>query len=346
MTYSFYNDYSEGAHPKILQALVAGNDDQHVGYGLDEVSALAAAHIRRQFSCPSADIHFVSAGTQANLVTLQSMLRPYEAVVCVDSGHIAVHEAGSVEATGHKVITVPNMNGKLLPERLAAVCDEHTDEHMVAPKVAYISQSTEMGTVYSKEEIEALSAVCKARGLYLYIDGARLASALVATEGGLAMPDIARLADAFYIGGTKNGALCGEAIVLVHPDLQKNFRFHLKQRGALLAKGRTVGVQFEAFFQDDTYLEIARHANAMSRKLADGIRALGYPFLSESVTNIQLPIFPNAVVEALKRSYGFHPWAAVDEAQTCIRLVTSWATREEMVEAFLAELERVGGEVV
>lgn len=333
--YLFFNDYSEGAHPKILEALQKTNLDQETGYGLDSIS-LKAADLIRAKCMADVDVHFVSGGTQANLLMLAMMMRPHESVIAADSGHINVHEAGAIEATGHKINTVPNVDGKLTVSGIEGVVGSHRDEHMVKPKVVFVSHSTELGTIYLKRELEEISAYCRSNGLYLYLDGARLGSALCSQEADFDLAYIAGLVDAFYIGGTKNGALLGEAIVIVNKDLKREFRYHLKQRGALLAKGRVLGAQFLALFEDDLYFQLATHANAMADKLRDGLS--GFDFLVKSSTNQVFPILPNKVIEEMQKLYGFYLWAKVDKERSAVRLVTSWATKEEMVAEFLKDL--------
>lgn len=340
MKYSFYNDYAEGAHPDVLAALCEHNLDQEPGYGLDRFSLQAVDIIRAAVGNAQADVHFVSAGTLVNFMMLAAMMRPHEAVIAVETGHINVHEAGAVEATGHKVIPVPHVNGKLVPEEIDRICGVYTDEHMVKPRVAYISNTTELGTVYSKAEIEALSQTCKRRGLYFYVDGARLGSALTAAEGGLTLSDLSRLTDAFYIGGTKNGGLLGEALVINTPELQKDFRYHLKQRGALLAKGRAIALQFSALFSNDLYMSLARHANQMATLLAEGFRSVGYSFLTPPVSNQIFPTLSNGIIAELEKEYGFYIWEKGEE-RSSIRLVTSWATTQQAVDGFVARLKEL-----
>lgn len=235
--YSFYNDYSEGAHQSILDALMETNYQQEIGYGEDSLSQQASDLIRNKIGNADADVHFVSGGTQANLIVLASLMKPYESVVAANSGHIFVHEAGAIEATGHKINTIETNNGKISPNQIKAVLNHHEDEHMVKPRVVFISNSTEVGTIYSKKELEAISDFCRQNGLYLYLDGARLGSALTSSRNDVSFSELSALVDIFYIGGTKNGALLGEAIVINNDQLKENFRYHLKQKGALLAKG-------------------------------------------------------------------------------------------------------------
>lgn len=339
--YLFFDDYSEGAHPRILEAFSRTNLQQEPGYVMDSFATEAAELIKGKIGVPDAAVHFVSSGTHANLVMLASMLKPYESVIAADSGHINLHEAGAVEATGHKINAVKPAEGKLVPEDVRKIVEMHNFDQMVKPRAVYISQSTEVGTVYGKKEMEELSKVCRELGLYLYVDGARLGAALASAGADLDLPSLTKLVDAFYIGGTKNGGLIGEAIVIVNPALQENFRYHLRQRGALLAKGRAVSLQFLELFKDGLYLDIARHANEMAQKLAQGIKDLGYEFLAESPTNQVFPIFPNDLAEKLKADYGFHVWESSGPDRSVVRLVTSWATPEAAVEGFLRDLRKI-----
>ena len=339
--YSFRNDYSEGAHPKVLEALSATNLVQTCGYGLDPYCAGAAELIRTLCAAPQADIHFLVGGTQTNLVVLDALLASYESVIAAHTGHINVHETGAIEATGHKVCTVPSPDGKPTPELVDSVVRGHSGEHMVMPRVVYVSDTTEVGTLYTKAELTALRAYCDAHGLYLFLDGARLGSALTSPENDLTLPDLARLTDAFYIGGTKNGVLFGEALVMTTPC--PHFRWHMKQRGAILAKGRLLGVQFKAILEDGLYFDLARHANDLAFRLRDGITALGYPFPVPSPSNQQFPVLPDPVVAKLQAmGYEFEIDHTEDESHTCIRLITSWATPEAAVEQFLKDLENCG----
>ena len=333
--YSFRNDYSEGAHPRVLQRLVDTNLTQTCGYALDPMSDAARETIRRVCGAPEADVHFLSGGTQTNLLTIAAFLRPFEAVIAPATAHISLHEAGAIEATGHKVCAVETPDGKLTPAMVEAVLDAHPDEFMVRPKMVYIADTTELGTIYTKAELTALRRCCDAHGLYLGLDGARLGSALAC--GDMTLPDYAALADVFYIGGTKNGALFGEALVFARrrPD----FRWHMKRRGAMLAKGRLLGVQFQALLEDGAYLEAARHANALALRLRDGVAALGFPLPVPSPSNQQFPVLPNGTIARLQdMGYEFEVDHAVDAEHTMIRLVTSWATPERAVEDFLRDL--------
>lgn len=336
--YSFQNDYSEGAHPSILEALTKSNLSQELGYGEDQFCIEAAGRIHTAIGNMDADIHFVSGGTQANLLMLSSFLRPFESVIAVESGHICVHETGAIEQTGHKINTVKGRDGKVTVQDIQEVVAGHGDEHMVKPRVVFISHSTEIGTIYSAKEMQEISALCKKLNLYLYLDGARLGSALASSASDIDLKEICSLVDAFYIGGTKNGALLGEALVINHPRLKPDFRYCIKQRGALLSKGRLLGIQFNELFRDNLYFELARNANRMAERLTSGISKLGYTFLTDSPTNQIFPILPNAVIEKMNQMYRFYVWSKVDENRSAIRLVTSWATKEGPVDEFLADL--------
>ncbi len=341
LKHSFYNDYSEGAHPRLLEILAQTNYAQESGYGEDGLSRQAAELIQQALGSPQAAVHFVSGGTQTNMIALAAALKPYESVIGAETAHIHVHEAGAVEATGHKINVVPAKDGKLTPAMVEAVCAQHTDEHMVKPRVVFISNASEVGTIYTRSELEALAQVCRGRGLYLYMDGARLGSALASPQSDLTMTDLARLLDMFYIGGTKNGALLGEALVITHPALQAEFRYHLKQHGALLAKGRLLGSQFLGLFEGDLYFELARHANRMAFQMAEAISGLGFGFLAPPATNQLFPILPDGLIAALQAEYGFYIWSRVNAERSAIRLVTSWATPEAKVAEFIADLRRL-----
>jgi len=340
--YRFMDDYSEGAHPRVLELLAATNLEQQPGYGADALSARAVALIREAAGNPKADVHFASGGTQANTIALASMLRPFESVIAADTAHIHVHETGAIEATGHKVNLVPSRDGKLDPEQVRATVAAHSDEHMVVPRVVFIAQATESGTLYSRAELVALSDACRGLGLYLYMDGARLGPALASRFSDISLPELSTLVDMFYLGGTKNGALLGEALVINNDSLKDRFRHHLKQRGALLAKGRVLGAQFAALLEGGLYFDLARHANAMAARLADGLRERSVRFLSEPVANQVFPILDDARIAQLRQSYEFHTWARVDAAHAAIRLVTSWATPPEAIDRFLADFRSLG----
>lgn len=334
----FRNDYSEGAHPKVLQALVETNLVSTPGYGCDEYCACARELLRERFACPNADVHFLVGGTQTNLTAAAAFLRPWEAVIAADTGHIAVHETGAIEATGHKVYVVPGVDGKLTPDAIRTAVRDHqtgTEEHMVLPRMVYVSDSTELGTIYTRAELQALSDTCRELGLYLYLDGARMAMALTAQGNDLVPEDFAQLCDAFYLGGTKNALLFGEALVILNNALKPYFRNVMKQHGGMLAKGRLLGVQFAAILQDDLWLQTARHANELAQRLAAALTAMGVPLYAASPTNQVFPIFTNAQVEALRQNFSFEFIARVDENHSAIRFVTSWATRPEDVDALI-----------
>ena len=345
MTYKhlFYDDYSEGAHPRILEALQRTNLQQEPGYVMDSFAVEATRLIRETFGCLEADVHFVASGTQANICVLSAILNPWESVIAAETGHINTHETGSIEATGHKINAVKGQDGKVRPHEIQAMVEYHDFDQMVLPRAVYISQSTELGTVYTTAELSAVSDKCKEHGLYLFVDGARLGAALSAKNGDMDPAMLARLVDVFYIGGTKNGALIGEAIVIVNDDLKNHFRFNLRQRGGLLAKGRAVSLQFQELFRDNLYFDIAQHANTLAQQLAAGIKNCGYQLCVEAPTNQVFPIFPNAIIARLQKDYGFHFWEKFDEQNSIVRLVTSWATEEADVTGFLADLKQIQG---
>lgn len=333
--YSFKNDYSEGAHPNILHALIESNFNQESGYGEDYFTLRAIQLLKERMQNTNVDIHLLTGGTQTNLTAISSFLRPHEAAISAKSGHIHTHETGAIEATGHKVIAVDTVDGKLTPKHIQEVLEEHTDEHMVKPKLVYISNSTEIGTVYKKEELIQLKQFCEENNLLLYMDGARLGSALCSNGNDLLLSDLPKLVDAFYIGGTKNGALIGEALVICRHQLKEDFRFFIKQKGALLAKGRLLGIQFVELFKEELFYELAHHANKMAGKIEEGLKTAHIPFLSESETNQIFPILPNQLVTELKKNYSFELWQKVDDNHTAIRLVTSWATIENKVDELI-----------
>ena len=337
----FENDYCEGAHPAILQKLTETNFEKVSGYGTDPYCASAREKIRAACACPEADVQFISGGTQSNAIVIASMLQRWQGVVAAATGHVAGHEAGAIEYTGHKVITLPQHNGKLDAAELRALvatfyADDNHD-HMVFPGMVYISHPTEYGTLYTKAELEAIRAVCDRYQLYLYLDGARLGYGLAAHGTDVTLPDLAELCDIFYIGGTKVGALFGEAVVFPQADLIPHFFTQIKQNGALLAKGRLLGLQFDALFTDGLYWDISRHAIAMAEQLKNILRRKGYRFYLETPTNQQFVVVENGQMEELAKKVSFGFWEELDETHTVIRFATSWATRPES----LAELERL-----
>ncbi|MFV0395537.1 MAG: threonine aldolase family protein [Coprobacillaceae bacterium] len=339
--YSFTNDYSEGAHPLILEALQKTNLEQTDGYGLDTYSQQASTKIKQLLDNENVDIHYLVGGTQTNATFIASVLRPHEAVISVDTGHINVHEAGAVEATGHKILTCPHVNGKLTVEMIEEFLRIHTDEHMVVPKMVYISQTTELGTAYTTKEIKELYTYCQQHQLYFFIDGARLGSALVIDECP-SLKEITKYSDAFYIGGTKMGALLGECLVIVNEDLQDGFRYHMKQRGAMLAKGRVIGIQFLTLFENDLYLEIGNYENEMADLLRKEMKQLGYTFYVETNTNQIFPIVSNRIIKELQKSFSFIVMDKIDGTHSYIRLVTSWATKKKQIEEFVYILKKSG----
>lgn len=343
----FNNDYSEGCHEKVLQALNATNMEQTMGYGEDAYCAAAAAKIRKKCGREDIAVHFLVGGTQANLTVIDAALRPHQGALGADTAHIHVHETGAVEATGHKVLWVPHYQGKITAQQVRQTLREHyassSFEHTVQPKLVYISQPTELGTLYTLRELEDLSAVCRELGLYLFVDGARLGYGLSARGNDVTMQDLARLCDVFYIGGTKVGALFGEAVVICHPALQEDFRYLIKQHGGMLAKGRLLGVQFGVLMDNDLYEQIAAQADRLADRLRAALHTLGVPFLVESTTNQLFPILPDTVLEELAKTYVFSEQERVDEAHRAVRFCTSWATRPENVEQLCTDLQRLLG---
>ena len=336
--YSFTNDYSEGAHPGILEALINANLEQNKGYGLDTHCLRAAELIKKECGRNDIDVHFLVGGTQTNMTAIAHALRPYQAVISAATGHINVHETGAVEATGHKVYTLPSEDGKLTPELIKKALIFHQDEHFVQPKMVYISNTTELGTQYTKEELSKISHFCRQHDLFLFLDGARLGAALTSPVNDLTMADIAELTDLFYIGGTKNGALFGEALVISHPDLKKDFRYMIKQRGGMLAKGFTLGIQFEVLFENGLFYELAEHANRMATLLRKEFENRGFSFLAPSYSNQVFPIVTDAAAEKLAEKYTFNIERDLENGTKAIRLVTSWATKETAVREFIRDL--------
>lgn len=339
--YSFTNDYSEGAHPKVLELLNKYNLEQNAGYGEDIHCENAKNHIKELMNRQDVDIHFIPGGTQTNLLVISSFLRPHQAVISAETGHIHGHETGAIEATGHKIITVPGKDGKLTPEEIKKAVEFHKEEYTVKPKMVYISNSTELGTIYTKKELTSISKVCKEYGLILFLDGARLASALTCSSNDLSLEDLPELVDVFYIGGTKNGALLGEALVIVKEDLKEDFRYFIKQRGAMLAKGFVMGIQFEALFQDNLYFELGKYANEMSSRITNIIKSKGFTFQVEPCSNQLFPILPNSLLEEMEKKFTYIVNEKIDDDHTAIRLVTSWATTNESVEALGKFFENV-----
>lgn len=344
----FNNDYAEGCHPKVLEALIQTNLLQTPGYGEDEYCVRAAERIKNLCQMQDADVHFLVGGTQTNLTVIDAALRPHQGALCAQSGHIHVHETGAVEATGHKVLALPSEDGKITASQVFRAVTEHRNdgsfEHTVQPKLVYISNPTELGTLYSLSELEALSATCRELGLYLFLDGARLGYGIAAESNDVTLPDIARLCDVFYIGGTKVGALFGEAVVITNPILKEDFRYIIKQHGGMLAKGRLLGIQFDALMTDNLYFDIASHAVRLAMRIRDTMKALGVPFLVPGVTNQLFPILPDSVLAELAQKYVFCEQRRIDEDHRAVRFCTSWATKEESVEDLCSDLRRLLGE--
>ena len=333
----FNSDYLEGAHPSIMKRLMETNMAQSVGYSEDEYCAAAREKIKSACEAPDADVHFLVGGTQTNTTVIASILRPYQGVIAPTSGHINCHETGAIESTGHKVLTLPTDNGKITAQQIEEYyLWHHTSpdfEHIVMPGMVYISYPTEGGTIYSKAELTAIYETCQRCGLPLYIDGARMGYGLMSDECDLTLPELASLCDVFYIGGTKVGALFGEAVVVMNPALKKDFRFFMKQRGGMLAKGRLLGIQFDTLFTDDLYLKISRHAIDMAHQIREIFVSAGYPLLFDSPTNQQYPIMPDSELAEIGKNFGYEYWERVDETHSGVRFCASWATTQENVDA-------------
>ena len=339
----FNNDYSEGCHPKVLEALTKTNLEQTPGYGMDAHCRSAAGIIRTLCEDDTLDVHFLVGGTQTNLTVIDAALRPHQGVVGADTAHINVHETGAVEATGHKVLWLPGKDGKITAAQVRdCVLAHRTDEsfeHTVQPKMVYISWPTELGTLYSLRELEELRGVCQELGLYLFLDGARLGYGLEAKGNDVTLADIAGLCDVFYIGGTKVGALFGEAVVISNPALKEDFRYLIKQHGGMLAKGRLLGVQFEALLGDGLYFQISRHADALADRIRECLRRNHVRLLVENETNQIFPILPDHILTELKKTYVFAEQCRVDETHRAVRICTSWATDSENVEKLCRDLD-------
>lgn len=336
----FQNDYVEGAHPAVLQKLIDTNMEQSVGYGEDPYCEEARAQIRKAVGREDVDVHFLVGGTQTNLTVIDAALRPYQGALCAQTGHINVHETGAVEACGHKVLALPGQDGKITAAQVKEAYDSHwadgAHEHMVQPKMVYISHPTELGTLYTKQELTDLRKICDECGLYLFLDGARLAYGLAAEGTDVTLSDIAALTDAFYIGGTKVGALFGECVVISQPALKEDFRYLIKQKGGMLAKGRLLGLQFLAMFENDLYMEMGRHADRLAMKLKKELQEKGYRFYMGSITNQQFVIVEDTKLQELEKEFLFNHETRYDADHTVIRICTSWATKEEHIEKLVA----------
>lgn len=343
----FNNDYSEGCHPAILEKLTLTNMEQTPGYGMDDHCDCAAEMIRKLCNREDLSVHFLVGGTQANLTVIDAALRPHQAVVGAVTAHINVHETGAVEATGHKVIALPSVDGKISAMQIKTLIEAHicdgAKEHTAQPKMVYISNPTELGTIYSKQELTDLSNVCRANGLYLFMDGARLGYGLTAKDNDLTMEDIASSCDVFYIGGTKVGALFGEAVVIRNPSIAEDFRYLIKQHGGMLAKGRLLGIQFQTLLEDGLYFTIAKQANELADKLRSCFTELGYPLFVPGCTNQIFPVLPDTVLTELEKEFSFTEQERVDQTHRAVRFCTSWATTEENVTALCKKLVNLSG---
>lgn len=339
----FECDYTTGAHPKILEALVSTNGESTPGYGVDEHCEHARDMLRALCQAPEAGVHFLVGGTQANTTVIAAVLRPHQGVLCAETGHINVHESGAIEATGHKVLGLPASEGKITARQIDLYCQEHFDnaawEHMVQPGMVYLSLPTELGTVYTLAELEEISAVCRRRKLPLFVDGARLACGLAASD--VTLPDLGRLCDVFYLGGTKAGLLFGEAVVITNPDIDHDFRYLIKQHGGMLAKGRLLGVQFEAFLEDGLFLDIGKKEVSQALRLRRAFEEKGYPLFVNSPTNQQFPVLPDGHMAALEKNYSFEVWEKTDEGHTAVRFCTSWSTADGDVDALIADIQKL-----
>ena len=339
---SFESDYIEGAHEKILQRLAETNMEQLSGYGSDPYCESAKEKIRKACQCPQADVHFLVGGTQTNATVIAAVLQNYEGVIAARTGHVSVHEAGAIEYTGHKVLELPGHKGKIDANELEAYIgsfyEDENYEHMVFPGMVYISHPTEYGTLYTKKELQRLSEICSRYQIPLYMDGARLGYGLMSYETDVTLADVAKYCDIFYIGGTKVGALCGEAVVFTKNNTPKHFMTTVKQHGALMAKGRLLGIQFDVLFTDDLYLKISRHAIDMAMLIKDGFQSRNYELFIDSPTNQQFVILENKEMEALSEKVAFSFWEKLDENHTVVRFAASWATKEENIQALMGLL--------
>lgn len=341
----FQCDYNEGAHPLILEKLCRTNMEQTVGYGEDRYCEDARRLIEDACQCKDAFIHFVVGGTQANTTVISHILRPYQGVFAASSGHINVHETGAIESTGHKVLDLPSDDGKITSSQIELAIQAHLredgPEHTVQPGMVYISFPTEIGTIYTSEELNEIHTVCERYDIPLFIDGARLGYGLCSPECDITLPELARLADVFSIGGTKVGALFGEAIVITDSRLAKDFRYSIKRHGGMLAKGRLLGLQFSTLFTDNLYFDISRHAITQAMRIKEALEAKGIEFLIDSPTNQQFPVLDNRQMDALSEEFLLSPWEQISPSQTVVRICTSWATLPENVDRLIAAIERL-----
>lgn len=341
----FECDYAEGMHPAILEALMNTNDEQTPGYGVDEHCEHARALIREACGDQDVDVHFLVGGTQTNATVISAGLRPYQGVLSASTGHINVHETGAIESYGHKVLPLPSTDGKITAAQVEEAWETHIHdgsfEHIVQPGMVYISQPTENGTLYSKTELEQISAVCRKAGLFLFVDGARCGYGLMAQGNDVMLPDLAALTDVFYIGGTKVGAMFGEAVVIVNPALKKDFRYFIKQHGAMLAKGRLLGIQYEVLFTDHLYEKIALHADDLAIRIRHAFEKHNVSMLYDSVTNQQYPVLTDTELAAFSEKYAFSFWCKTDDTHSAVRVCTSWATKEEVVDELIRDIDHI-----
>ena len=341
----FHNDYNEICHPAVLKKMQENVGKQMGGYGEDTACEHAATMIRNLCEDNSLAVHFLVGGTQANLTVIAAALRPHQAALGANTAHINVHETGAIEATGHKVIGLDSGDGKITGDQIRCTMEAHyadsAHEHTPQPKLVYISNPTELGTIYSKSELEDISDACKKHNLYLYMDGARLGYALAANGNDLTLADIAKLTDVFYIGGTKVGAMFGEAVVISHPAIAEDFRYIMKQHGGMLAKGWLLGLQYEALLEDGLYFEISRRADAFADRIRETLKELGYPLLVEGITNQIFPILPDALLEKLQENFSFTEQLRIDADHRAVRFCTSWATNADAVESLCDELKKL-----
>lgn len=341
----FQCDYNEGAHPLIIKRLTETNMEQTVGYGEDPHCEEARRLIKQACQNDNADVHFLVGGTQANTTVIAHILRPYQGVLAATSGHINVHETGAIESTGHKVLAIPTEDGKLtakqIDEAMQAHIHEDGPEHMVQPGMVYLSFPTEIGTIYSHDELKAIRTVCNKYDLPLFVDGARLGYGLCSPECDLTLPQLAQLADVFYIGGTKVGALFGEAVVIMNEALKRDFRYSIKQHGGMLAKGRLLGLQFATLFTGNLYFDIAQHAINEAMRIKAALQAKGIGFLIDSPTNQQFPIFTDTQIATLSEHFMLSLWQRIDEEHTAMRICTSWGTKRESTDALIRAIENL-----
>lgn len=346
--YLFHNDYNMCCHPSVMEKMLGIQSVQMQSYGQDTCCAAATARIKQLCERDDLSVHYLVGGTQTNLTVIAAALRPHQAVLAAESGHINVHETGAIEATGHKVVALSSDDGKITAQQIEKAAydqlHDETAEHVAQLKLVYISNSTELGTIYTLAELEAISAACKQYGLYLFIDGARLSYALKASDNDVTLPDLARLCDVFYLGGTKCGAMFGEAVVISNPVIAADFRYLMKQKGAMLAKGWLLGLQFDALLEDDRYFEIALHANKLADQLRNTLKKCGFKMLIENTTNQVFPILPNNLLERLAENFTFSLQQIIDDSNKAVRFCTSWATTQDSMDALCNVIEQYSHE--